>query len=329
METDAAVLSPVMSAGEFAERLKVFQEFVKTQMVEGEDYGVIPGTKKPTLYKPGAEKLGELYGLAPHIEVVERREDWDKGFFHYEVRCDLVSKRTGAVVAQGVGSCNSMESRYRYRWVFEDDLPQGVDREALQTKRISTKYGWKTQYRLLNEDIYSQVNTILKMAKKRANIDASLSATRSSGLFTQDLEDLKANGVIDTTAEEVAPAPAPTPAPRTQPQASGQRSRPTGQRTQGSGQSGGGQHPATEKQIGLIGNLLRKGEADDMEIEAIIGRVRDSSKRASEAIDGLTKGGKSVDDILAWLGIDTQALGDAQEPHGAGDPPPNDDDVPF
>lgn len=34
------------------------------------------------------------------------------------------------------------------------------------------------------------VNTILKMSKKRSHVDATLSATRSSGLFTQDLEDL-------------------------------------------------------------------------------------------------------------------------------------------
>lgn len=39
------------------------------------------------------------------------------------------------------------------------------------------------------QDPYTIVNTILKMAKKRALIDAVLSATRASGLFTQDIED--------------------------------------------------------------------------------------------------------------------------------------------
>jgi len=41
-----------------------------------------------------------------------------------------------------------------------------------------------------NEDIYSQVNTILKMAKKRALVDAALSAGRLSQVFTQDIEDM-------------------------------------------------------------------------------------------------------------------------------------------
>src|SRR5690606_28333663 len=38
---------------------------------------------------------------------------------------------------------------------------------------------------------WSLCNTVLKMAKKRALIDATLSATRSSGIFTQDVEDLR------------------------------------------------------------------------------------------------------------------------------------------
>jgi hypothetical protein len=42
-------------------RIKMLQEFVRDQMVDGEDYGVIPGTgSKPTLLKPGAEKLNAI-----------------------------------------------------------------------------------------------------------------------------------------------------------------------------------------------------------------------------------------------------------------------------
>ena len=43
----------------------------------------------------------------------------------------------------------------------------------------------------MKQDPYSLINTMLKMAKKRALVDAVLSATRSSDLFTQDLEDMK------------------------------------------------------------------------------------------------------------------------------------------
>lgn len=39
------------------------------------------------------------------------------------------------------------------------------------------------------EDPFTIVNTLLKMTKKRALIDAVLSSTRASGIFKQDVED--------------------------------------------------------------------------------------------------------------------------------------------
>lgn len=180
----------VMTVEQAVARLKEFQRFVDAVMVKEVDYGIIPGTDKPTLLKPGAEKLCEMYGLAPVIQVTHRIEDWDKPFFHYECRCELLSKRTGRVVAVGVGSCNSRERRYADRWVFASEIPAGVDREGLQRREFTGRDGKRyVKYLWHNEDIYTLVNTILKMAKKRALIDATLSATRSSGMFTQDIED--------------------------------------------------------------------------------------------------------------------------------------------
>lgn len=66
----------------------------------------------------------------------------------------LVNKRTGHIEAEGIGSCNTKEKKY------------------------------------CTQNAYNIANTILKMAKKRALIDAVLSATRSSGVFTQDIENL-------------------------------------------------------------------------------------------------------------------------------------------
>ena len=52
-----------ISLEEANRRVKMLQEFVRDHMVEGEDYGVIPGTQaKPTLFKPGAEKLNAIFG---------------------------------------------------------------------------------------------------------------------------------------------------------------------------------------------------------------------------------------------------------------------------
>lgn len=135
-------------------RIRTFQQYVREHMTEGEDYGVIPGSTKPTLFKPGAEKLNAIFGYAPRVEISNRVEDWEKGFVSYECKVTLINKRSGGIEAEGLGSCNSRERRYA------------------------------------RQDAAGIANTVLKMAKKRALIDATLSATRASGLFTQDLEDL-------------------------------------------------------------------------------------------------------------------------------------------
>ena len=168
-----------------------FQQVVHSCMIEGQDFGVIPGTQKPTLLKPGAEKIAKLLGLADTYEIVDSREDWDKPFFHYLVRAILTNASNNILVSSGLGECNSMESKYRWRWVGEKDLPPGIDKSVLITQERTGRNGghWSV-YRLENEDFFSQVNTILKMAKKRALVDAALSAGRLSDVFTQDIEDI-------------------------------------------------------------------------------------------------------------------------------------------
>ncbi|RYG69477.1 hypothetical protein EON80_09735 [bacterium] len=147
---------------EMTRRTSMLKDYVREHMSEGEDYGIVPGGMKPTLFKPGAEKLVAVFGLSPFVEITNRVEDWDSGFLAYEVKVRLVNKRTQNVEAEGVGSCNSRERRYK------------------------------------NQDAANVANTILKMAKKRALIDATLSATRASGMFTQDLEDLDLGAQSET-----------------------------------------------------------------------------------------------------------------------------------
>lgn len=150
--SDAIVPEFAITVSEAKQRIAVLQKFVSEMMIPEVDYGIIPGCKKPSLYKAGAEKLADIFGFSKHVQVVNRVEDWDKKIFHYEVKATLINKRTGCVEAEGVGSCNNREKKYS------------------------------------TQDAYNIVNTILKMAKKRAIIDAVLSATRASGIFSQDIE---------------------------------------------------------------------------------------------------------------------------------------------
>ncbi len=192
------------------QQVEEFRALVHSELREGPDYGTIPGTSKPTLLKPGAEKIAKLLGLADKYEIIDKTAEWEKGLFQYEVRCSLVSIRTGQIVAQGVGECNSYESKYRYREAKR--LCPECGAEAIIKGKVEYGGGWvcfgkiggcgakwgdgasviESQKigRVLNEDPADQVNTILKMAKKRSLIDAALSVGSLSNLFTQDLEDM-------------------------------------------------------------------------------------------------------------------------------------------
>ena len=69
-------------------KITQFQKVVQSQLMQNHDYGVIPGTPKPTLLKPGAEKIIMLLGLRSEFDIVDSTRDFDKGF-QYQVKCKL------------------------------------------------------------------------------------------------------------------------------------------------------------------------------------------------------------------------------------------------
>jgi len=85
-------------------------------------FGAI-GTGKPTLLKAGAEMLCTAFDFVPRFKALSIVEDFERGLFFYRYECELYDKHTGLLVATGIGSCNSMETKYRFRWVKEDELP--------------------------------------------------------------------------------------------------------------------------------------------------------------------------------------------------------------
>jgi hypothetical protein len=200
------------------------EEFKRDIMIEGVDYGVIPGTPKPTLLKPGAEKLTLVFGLAPTFEVTSRVEDWDRGFFHYETRCDITNRRSGEVIASAHGSANSREPRYRWRDAKPTCPDCGFDlRRSKRNPGDPSEPGWYcwskiggcgAQWpadtvtrvgRVENPEPFELVNTLMKMAEKRSLVAATLIATGGSGYFTQDVEDMPSvagETVIDTPARQ-------------------------------------------------------------------------------------------------------------------------------
>jgi hypothetical protein len=169
-------------------KITQWQKLVKENLKEGKDYGIIPGTSKPTLYKSGAEKIFMLGKLRSTFDILDETKDWEKEFFQFEIRWNLWVGEN--LICQGIGLCSSKEDKYRYRWVNENKLPNNIKKEDLVYRIKSGQYGEYKQYRIENEDICSIANTILKMSKKRSEVDAALLVGSLSELFTQDIEDL-------------------------------------------------------------------------------------------------------------------------------------------
>lgn len=210
-EQNLMVLRPAMELEVAMERLRTFQKLVKKYFIKDVDFGVIPGTGgKPTLYKSGADKFCDVYGLTDTYEVISAERNWEKGLFAYEIRCLLTYRGTSVLVSTGLGACSTWEGKFRWRNATRQCPECGA--EAIIKGKAEYGGGWvcfkkkdgcgakftandgritkQEVGRIENPDIHDQINNVLKSAKKRAKVDAVLAATRSSGLFTQDLEEM-------------------------------------------------------------------------------------------------------------------------------------------
>lgn len=200
-------------------KVALVQEVMKSVMHDGEHYGKIPGCgEKPALLKAGAEKLGMTFRLRPQFDITER----DLGHAHreYSIRCTLSDG------TQGVGSCSTMESKYRYRQ-GERKCPECGKATIIIGKKeygggflcFAKKGGCGAKFldndeRILNQQVGKVehdnpadfYNTCLKMGKKRAHVDAIITATACSDIFTQDVEEIVEN------RQAAEPTPPPTPA---------------------------------------------------------------------------------------------------------------------
>jgi len=190
---------PAMTSQQFQAMWEDFQQFVRDSLVEGVDYGKVPGVDRPTLLQPGAQKIASKYFARPEYKLVDNLSimDLEKKLILITVHCDLISMATGKKVGEGTGSCNSWEPKYRYVWVYPSQVG---NRRVLEQKKFKGKDGkWYTKCKVERDDIMEIHNTILKMACKRALVSAALTLGCASGMFTQDVEDLD----IENTIEEV------------------------------------------------------------------------------------------------------------------------------
>jgi hypothetical protein len=199
-------VAPEVTAQDLVRRLDVIRAAASEAMEKDVDYGVIQGTgSKPTLLKPGAEKLAVLFQLDIQID---NEKLWDGNHLTVMSKAIVYHAPTGTRLGMGEGMCSTKESKYAYRnqnrkcpdcgaeaiikgkeeygggWVcfkkrggcgqkFRDESPEITSQEAGKVD---------------NPDLPDSWNVAVKMSEKRARIDAVLAVTGASALFTQDLD---------------------------------------------------------------------------------------------------------------------------------------------
>lgn len=198
-------LMPELSVAQAKARYELFKEFVSAVLVEGRDFGVIPGVEKPTLLKPGAEKIQTFFGLTTEAMLQEQVMDWDKGLFYFRYTTKVY--RHGELLATCDGSANSREPKYRYR-IAGRTCPE-CGEELRRSKRDAEWYCWarmggcgetfpledprilqQESGKVENPDPAGVINTLQKQAQKRSYVGGVSLASNASDYFTHDVEDM-------------------------------------------------------------------------------------------------------------------------------------------
>lgn len=193
-ETDLAVINQelrplnqgAMSAVDMQAQVNKIQEVMKQVMKKDVHYGQIFGSKKDSLYKAGSEVLLTTF----HISVEPIVEDLStEDVCRYRIKAIGRHQQTGIIIGYGIGECSTNEEKYKWRASIcneeYDETP--VDRRRIKHKK---EYGNLIKVKQVRTNPDDLANTALKMAKKRAQIDLTLTCTAASDIFTQDIEDL-------------------------------------------------------------------------------------------------------------------------------------------
>jgi len=173
----------VLSGTELVARVQRVREVMRDLMKEGVHYGRVPGTQKPSLYKPGAELLLMTFRIGPRLEV-EDLTTADE--IRYRVKVSGVSQGTGDVLAEGIGEASTNEEKYRWRASVHDKEWEAT---AADLRRIKfTRDG--NEIKQIRTSPADLANTVLLMAVKRGTVNMTRVVTACSDIFDQDVEDL-------------------------------------------------------------------------------------------------------------------------------------------
>lgn len=212
---------------------QIYKEVMRPEV----DYGIIPGTKNPSLLQPGAERLAMMARLIPRHDQRITHTPGENGWPE-EIRVDTqtylhAGALDGPVVGSSVASCSSYEDRYLYRSservcpkcqkpVIIRGNPQYAPRTRGREGDVLPGYdqgGWlcwkkkdgcgatfqdndraitdQAVGKVFVENPRGLINTLTQISAKRGFVGAIRHTLGITDLFTQDIEDMPAPSTAD------------------------------------------------------------------------------------------------------------------------------------
>ena len=145
--------------------IQLCQQLVSEVLEKDIDYGNIPGVSTPFLWDSGAAKIMAAFNCYAEYKVID--SVIQVPHIRYTITSQLINRSSQQIVATGIGAASTKEVKHRYRWT-DDPEKEGISRKGLKTRRDG-------KYRIPNPDTEDLLNTIAKMAAKRADVDAAQS----------------------------------------------------------------------------------------------------------------------------------------------------------
>ncbi len=160
--------------------LHMAEKLVTEVLEDGVDYGKIPGIPGKGLWEPGASKIMNAFECYPRHKILYHEEN-DK-LITWAIEAEIIHRTSGVIVGAGVGACSTREPKYGKRYFDKKEvLRLGYTEPEIEKMKTRKGKRWTEdnkpytvdEYHVENPEYGEQVNTIFKMAAKRAEVDAS------------------------------------------------------------------------------------------------------------------------------------------------------------
>lgn len=207
--SNAITTTNQMSVPQLLEQVQIIQQVLTGAMKKGVHYDAIPGTgrweedpktgkkvfiEKPVLLKPGVEKINMIFRIGSEPQITRESDGFDT---HFHIVCRMFHIDTGITLGYGVGEGSTNESKWAWRKAV-------CDAEFEQTLETRRRIHWQKKYKKdkdksspeefeavkqVRQNPADIINTVLKMAIKRAEVDGCRKVTACSDVFDQDIDE--------------------------------------------------------------------------------------------------------------------------------------------